>query len=94
MRRGASFSEKRPDPWAASGHNNYWLWGPGERSGSVVIVVGGRAEDHLKSFASVTEVARHISKYAMPYESNLPIFVCRGPKGSISDIWPRVKYYI
>ncbi len=28
-------------PKAISGHNNYWLWGPGERSGKVLIIIGG-----------------------------------------------------
>ncbi len=45
-------------------------------------------------YSEVTEVARHVSKYAMPYENDLPIFVCRGPIRPIPSIWPRVKRYI
>lgn len=88
------FSRGRSLPWAASGHNNYWLWGPGERSGSVFIIVGGKAEDYLDHYSEVTEVARYTSPYAMPYESNLPIFVCRGPIRSIPSIWAKVKFFI
>ena len=33
----------------------------------------------MDHYAEVIEVARHTAKFAMPYESNLPIFVCRGP---------------
>ena len=42
----------------------------------------------------VIEVARHANEYAMPYESDLPIFLCRGLKVKIEDLWPRVKGYI
>jgi hypothetical protein len=88
------FGRKLGLPPAISGHNNYWVWGPGELSGAVMIVVGGSAEDHRKAFAEVSEVARTDCKYAMPYENHLPIYVCRGPKGSIKDIWPHVKHFI
>ena len=88
------FARGRGLPWASSGHNNYWIWGPGERSGAVVIIIGGHREDYTDHYSEVIEVARHTSEYAMPYESNLPIFVCRGPLRPIPSIWPRVKNYI
>ncbi len=81
-------------PRAISGHNNYWLWGPVAGRGEVLIIIGGEAEDHLQVYGKVVEVARHVNKYAMPYESNLPIFVCRNPKATLGDVWPRVRHYI
>jgi 4-amino-4-deoxy-L-arabinose transferase-like glycosyltransferase len=81
-------------PWAASGHNNYWIWGPAPGRGEVMIVIGGEAEDHRQSYREVVEAARHSDKYAMPYESDLPIFLCRGLKLKLEDIWPRLKHYI
>lgn len=81
-------------PEAISGHNNYWLWGPVPGRGEVMIVIGGEAEDHLQAYSNVKEIARHVNQYAMPYESNLPIYVCRGLKVSIRDLWPRVRHYI
>jgi hypothetical protein len=59
-----------------------------------MIVIGGKAEDHLHSYREVVEAARHSNKYAMPYESDLPIFLCRGLKVKLQDIWPGVKLYI
>ena len=88
------FYRGRGLPWAATGHNSYWLWGPGERSGSVIIVVGGKKEDWVDHYTEITEVARHTSEYAMPYEGDLPVFVCRGPTCPIPSIWPRVKKFI
>ena len=81
-------------PFAASGHNSYWLWGPPPGRGAVMIIVGGDPDDHRKAFGEVAEVARHSDKYAMPYESGLPIFLCRGPRAALKDIWPAVKNFI
>ena len=33
-------------PLAISGHNNYWLWGPGPATRDVLLILGGRREDH------------------------------------------------
>lgn len=81
-------------PFAASGHNNYWLWGPPPGRGEVMIVIGGKAEDHLRTYGQVVEAARHFDALAMPYESGLAIYLCRGLKVPLADVWPRVKHYI
>jgi 4-amino-4-deoxy-L-arabinose transferase-like glycosyltransferase len=87
------FGRRQGLPPAVCGHNNYWLWGPGEKSGSIIIV-GGDAEDYGDHDSDVIEVARIDADYAMPYERNLPVFVCRRPKLPIRDVWPSVKQYI
>ena len=38
-------------PWAASGHNNYWLWGPAPGRGEVMIAIGGNPDDHRQAYA-------------------------------------------
>lgn len=88
------FGRKSGLPEATSGHNNYWVWGPVPGRGEVMIVIGGRADDHRQAYREVVEAARHINKYAMPYEGDLPIFLCRGLKVKLADVWPRVKNYI
>ena len=82
-------------PRVISGHNNYYLWGPGEDpdSSTVFIIVGGNIEDCRSSFEEVDHVAQSHSKYSMPYENNLPIFVCRRLKKPIGEIWPLTKNY-
>jgi hypothetical protein len=80
-------------PPSLSGHNNYWLWGPGERSGETVIVVGGSREGHQRRFASVEHAATVRCRYCMPYENNKPIFVLRGPREPLAEIWPELKHY-
>lgn len=80
-------------PPVVSGHNNYWLWGyPQDRSGDVMIIVGGKAEDHAHAYREVTRVGRHFHPYGMPYE-NRDIFVCKGLKVPLSELWKHTKSY-
>jgi hypothetical protein len=81
-------------PKAISGHNSYWLWGPGDTTRDIVIIVGGKEEEHQRGFESVELVAVHTSDYAMPYETNLPIYICRKLKMPIEKIWPSTKHFI
>jgi hypothetical protein len=80
-------------PKAISGHNNYWLWGMRGRSGRVLIIVGGRREDHLQVYEEVTLFAVHGHPYAMPAENDVPIWICRRPKVTLEQIWPQVKSF-
>jgi len=91
------FGEKYGLPKASCGHNNYWLWGPPDWDGKVAIIFGDSndleesTKDVAPGFVTVEHVATFTHKYVMPYENGRPIFVCRGAKGNIKDIWPREK---
>jgi hypothetical protein len=85
---------RRGLPPALSGHNSFWLWGPGERSGDVMIVVGGDPEDNQRVFREIRRVGTVRSKYAMPYEQNLPVYIGRGLMLPVRELWPQVKKYI
>ncbi len=80
-------------PQAISGHNQYYLWGPGNCTGELVITVGVPRQDVESGFSTVTVAATATCKYCMPFESNLPILICRGLKGSIQELWPGVRNY-
>jgi len=88
------FGKKYGLPKAISGHNNYWLWGPRDYTGEIVITVGESLEDVKKTFDQVELGATVVSEYAMPYESDLPVYICRKPKVSLPEVWPRVKDFI
>lgn len=83
---------RRGLPRAISGHNNYWLWGPGDADGRVLLILGGTAEDHGEC-ATVEEVARVRCTYCMPYENDLPVFVCRNLSVPVPELWQAVKHY-
>jgi len=81
-------------PNAISGHNNYYLWGPGKTDPQVLIVIGGNPEDARNAFGDVRAAGLITHPYAMPYENNLTIWVCRQPKVPLRQLWPKVKDYI
>ena len=80
-------------PKAISGHNNYWIWGPRGYTGEVMIIIGGDPADHLQVFDSVEQAGLFTHEYVMPYENNLPIFVCRKPRIPLEEAWARAKHF-
>jgi hypothetical protein len=81
-------------PPIISGHNNYYLWGPGNATGDVVIVVGYSDPSSLmQSFTTVEQAGMTQCTYCMDYENHVPIFVARGPTKPITALWPGVKHY-
>lgn len=82
-------------PRAISGHNNYWLWGPGDlRADDTVIAVGLSREQLLQAFAEVERVDTVRCEYCMPFENDLPVHVARGLKGPVGALWQRLRRFI
>lgn len=76
-----------------SEHNQYWLWGTHGYDGSVVVQVNGSCFHSDKLFASRTLGARLTDPWAISYERGIPIWVCRGIKRPLSQVWPSIKTY-
>jgi hypothetical protein len=80
-------------PSVISGHNNFWLWGPGEASDATVLYVD--AADQLKPYFAN---CRQLAVYNPPDQvkndwNDLAIGVCTGPSGSWKTLWPHMKHY-
>jgi hypothetical protein len=80
-------------PRAISPHNAYWTWGPGEADGRCLIVVGVGEKRLSRECLQLEEAARTRHPHAVFYESNLPIFVCRGLRRSVAELWREVRSY-
>lgn len=80
-------------PPAIGTHNNYWLWGPGEYSGDLMIVLGGNQSYLREEYRQVEVVDTVRCSYCMPYENNLPIYLCRDRKVPLIASWPSMKSY-
>ncbi len=81
-------------PPVISGHNNYYLWGPGACTGQVLIAVGYPPADLQPAYAVVTLAATERCPYCVSFEQNVPIVVGTGPKFSnILQQWAAVKHY-
>ncbi len=81
-------------PKSIGRHNNYWLWGPRQYTGEVMIILGGDLEDKQKIFESVEVAGIATCDYCMPYEKNLRVFVCRKLNVPLAEMWNRLKLYI
>jgi len=88
------YSKKYPLPKVICAHNNYWYWWPEDTNATTVIIIGGSIEDHLQSLQQVEPAGVHKTKYAMPYENNLTIFIGRGLKRSLQEIKQSDKIFI
>jgi hypothetical protein len=88
------FGKKYGLPDAISSHNSYWIWGPGEKPGEVLIVVGGNSKDYHVMYDDVQQAATVVCEYAMPFETNLPVYLCRRPRGTLQQVWPQLKKFI
>jgi Dolichyl-phosphate-mannose-protein mannosyltransferase len=86
------FGGKYGLPKAISGHQNYFLWGPRNYTGAIVIVVGQNKDATEKAFASVEVAATLHNPYALWYE-NQPILLCHGLKWDLETGWPSVKHW-
>jgi hypothetical protein len=80
-------------PPVLSGHNAYWMWGPGQASDRTVLVVDalGQLRPYFASW-------RLLTTYDAPYhvENNwtgVPIGICTGPAASWRALWPNLRHY-
>jgi 4-amino-4-deoxy-L-arabinose transferase-like glycosyltransferase len=80
-------------PPAISEQNQYYLWGPRGYDGSVVIAVNAKPEFWSRICASSNIAATFGVPYAMPYERDRAILVCRGLPVPLEYAWARFKRY-
>jgi hypothetical protein len=80
-------------PPAISGHNSYYVWGPGNASGAVVITLARDAIGLGAFYDDVRPAGRVDNAYAMPYETGLTIWVLRRPRVPVAEMWPALKHY-
>lgn len=81
-------------PPALSGNNNYYLWGPRGYDGSVVLAVNVDPAQWSRICDSARVVATFgTSPYAMPYERDRPIVLCRGMNPPLPKLWVVFKHY-
>jgi len=83
-----------PDVPVISGHNQYWLWGTKGFSGNVLVQLGGTCFEAEHLYNSRTLVTTFSAPWAIGWEQNLPISVCRGLRKPIGSLWPAAKSYI
>jgi hypothetical protein len=80
-------------PKAIGIHNSYHLWGPRDCAGKTMIAVGVDRTILEDLYAEVEPAAKTSCRYCMPYENNLPIYICRHPRRDLIEAWPGLKRF-
>ena len=80
-------------PPVASPQNTYHLWGIGDAPTDVLISVDIGPEPLRELYAEVRQVAVYRCEYCMPWRDDAPIYLARGPKVPLEEVWPRFKHY-
>jgi hypothetical protein len=77
-------------PKAISTHQNYFLWGPRNYDGEIVIRMGTELKDARASYETVSVAATLDNPYGMPHERK-PILLCWHRKKNLQTDWPDIK---
>ncbi len=86
------FGPKYGLPRAISKHNNYWIWGPGNYNGETMIVLRSDGSGDRRHFERVQDAGVVEHPYSRRDEW-FHIWLCRGPKFNLQEVWPKMKLY-
>jgi 4-amino-4-deoxy-L-arabinose transferase-like glycosyltransferase len=89
------FARRYVLPPVLSMHNNYWLWGRDHLDSGyrTAILIGGDLADHRRGVAQVALAARTRCLYCMPYENDLPVYIGRGIRRPLAELWEAGRNY-
>jgi len=87
------FGPKYGLPRAISPHNSYWLWGPDDYTGRIMITVGISPEGLSRAFKAYRIADVIINDYVLPYETNQPVIIWKEPVMPLKEMWPYLKVY-
>jgi hypothetical protein len=81
-------------PHAVSGHKTYYLWGPGEYSWDVMIVVTSiNTRNFLMSYLTMDLKDVVQNEHAMPWDREIGIYVCKNLTVSKEGLWEAMRLY-
>ena len=86
------FGSKYGLPHAISGHQNYYLWGPGAWTGESVLAMGFTQRRLESCFGSVEEAGTVYHEYSLPRD-HFTVYHCRNPKMPMNALWPLLKLW-
>jgi hypothetical protein len=84
---------RRGLPRSIGTHNQYWLWGPGDATGELMLVVGESQQEVERWFRQCVRSAEIECPYCMPMFDAEAVFVCRDARRPMRELWPEMKLY-
>jgi hypothetical protein len=88
-----NFFRSNAEPRAVSGHMNYYLWGPEPGRGATLVAYGVPRAWLERHYRSVEERARIDAPLARPWNSDLPVYLCREPLETLATSWPELRRF-
>jgi hypothetical protein len=73
-------------------HNSYWFWGPPEESAETVIAINFPGDLLEEYFDDVVEAG--VAQTPFAQESHMTVWVCRGLRRSMDEVWMELKVLI
>lgn len=86
------FGPRHGLPPAISAHQTHFFWGPRGYTGEIVIVLQSDRDELAEVFESVEQAGEHHHPWGMEEENN-EIYLCRGLKTPLGELWPRLKHW-
>jgi hypothetical protein len=86
------FGPKYGLPKAISKHNQYWIWGPRNYTGEIMIVLRSDGRGDRRNFQSVQDMGAVEHPYSRRDEW-FHIFLCRGLKADLRQVWSKLGHY-
>lgn len=75
-------------PPAICGCGSYWFFGPGEKSGAVLVTIGVTEQELRTIYRTVRPAGRLVDPWAVPEEQDVPLFVATDPLRTLQAVWP------
>jgi hypothetical protein len=74
-------------------HNQYGLWGAGNASGELMLVVHGDEAQLREWFESCERRAEIECGYCMEMMDAQAVYLCRHPRRPLRELWPEMRFY-
>ena len=84
---------KRGLPAAIGRHNQYGLWGPGNATGELMIVVHDSDTQLRQWFTSCERRADIDCPYCMELLQAQAVYLCRHARRPLRELWPQMSFY-
>ncbi len=74
-------------PPVISYDGSFYDWGPGDVSGEILIAIGVPLQRLKPHYRRIKRAGVVQNEYAVDYETNLPVYLCRKPVKQLEAIW-------
>jgi hypothetical protein len=78
-------------PQVVCPHQTYYLWGPRDSGGQIMILIGSDDIDEARKYFDSVEVAARLDNPYGEMNEGHPILLARGLHGSLQALWPELK---